>query len=161
MSSFNKVILLGNLTRDPEHRVTANGNQVCKLGIAVSERYTTQGGEHREETTFVDVDAWGRQAETIHKYFSKGRQILIEGRLRLDEWESPQGERRSKLKVVLDRFSFVNDGQGSGSTTSPQPQPVPESTSTTVQQSPQPQNTAQETAETPPAEADGDDDVPF
>ena len=112
--SFNKVILMGNLTRDPDYRVTANGHQICKLGVAVNRRFTTKSGEKRDETTFVDVDSFGPQAETISKFFSKGRAILIEGRLHMDEWENPQGERRSKLLVHLESFSFVNDGQGGG-----------------------------------------------
>ena len=113
--SYNKVILMGNLTRDPEYKVTPNGHQICKLGIAVNRRFTTQSGEQREEVTFVDVDAWGRQAETISKFFTKGKPILVEGRLRMDEWENPQGERRSKLLVQLETFSFVSDGGGTQS----------------------------------------------
>jgi single-strand DNA-binding protein len=106
MASFNKVILLGNLTRDPEHRVTASGSSICKLGVAVSRNFQTRDGEKREETTFVDVDAFGRQAEVISKYMRKGRPILVEGRLRLDQWES-NGEKRSKMVVVLENFQFV------------------------------------------------------
>jgi single-strand DNA-binding protein len=106
MASFNKVILMGNLTRDPELRVTANGNSICKLGLATSRVYSTKDGERREETTFVDIDAFGKQAEVINKYMRKGRPIMVEGRLKLDQWES-DGQKRSKLKVVLDKFEFV------------------------------------------------------
>lgn len=116
MSSFNKVILMGNLTRDPEMRVTPNGMAICKIGLAVNRQFTTQDGERREEVTFVDIDAFGRQAEVIAKYMSKGRPILIEGRLRLDQWETPQGDKRSKLGVVCENFQFVGgreDGGGS------------------------------------------------
>jgi len=120
MASFNKVILAGNLTRDPDFRVTPNGQQVCKIGIAVSRRFTTQSGEQREETTFVDVDAWGKQAETISRYFSKGRPILVEGRLKLDQWQTPQGENRSKLGVTLESFTFMDSGgQGGGAAQQP------------------------------------------
>jgi single-strand DNA-binding protein len=111
MASFNKVILAGNLTRDPEYRVTPNGQQICKIGIAINRRFTTQNGEQRDETTYVDVDAWGKQAETISRYFSKGRAILIEGRLKLEQWQTQQGENRSRLGVTLESFTFI-DGSG-------------------------------------------------
>ena len=114
MASFNKVILLGNLTRDPELRVPAStGNAICKLGLAVNRRYNTRDGEQREETTFVDIDAFGRQAETLAKYCRKGSGLLVEGRLRLDQWETQQGEKRSKLNVVLENFQFVGRGDSS------------------------------------------------
>ena len=114
MASYNKVILMGNLTRDPELRVTANGNSICKLGLATSRVYSTKDGERREETTFVDIDAFGKQAEVISKYMRKGRPIMVEGRLKLDQWES-DGQKRSKLSVVLENFQFIggreeNDG---------------------------------------------------
>lgn len=111
MASFNKVILLGNLTRDPELRVTTGGLSICKMGIATNRVFYTQDGERREEVTFVDVDAFGRQAETISKYMTKGSSILVEGRLKLDNWETQQGEKRSKLFVVLERFQFTG-GRG-------------------------------------------------
>lgn len=119
MGSFNKVILLGNLTRDPETRVTANGNTICKLGMAVSRVYSTRDGERREETTFVDIDAFGKQAEVITKYMRKGRPLMVEGRLKLDQWEANDGQKRSKLGVVLENFQFVggrddNDSSGGG-----------------------------------------------
>lgn len=106
MASFNKVILIGNLTRDPELRVTANGNSICKLGLAVNRSYLTKDGERREETTFIDIDAFGKPAEIISKYMRKGRALLVEGRLRLDQWES-EGQKRSKLNVVLENFQFL------------------------------------------------------
>lgn len=111
MASFNKVILMGNLTRDPELRATPNGYSICKFGVASSRRYVTQEGEQREEVAFVDVDAFGRQAENISKYFSKGKPIFIEGRLRFDQWETPSGEKRNKLNVVLENFQFVGGRQ--------------------------------------------------
>jgi single-strand DNA-binding protein len=113
MASFNKVILMGNLTRDPELRVTPKGTAVCQIGVAVNQSYKDKDGNAREETTFVDVDVFGRQAEVIAKYMTKGRPILIEGRLKLDSWESKEGEKRSKLKVVLENFQFVGSrGEG-------------------------------------------------
>ena len=118
MASFNKVILLGNLTRDPETRVTANGVTICKLGLATSRVYVTKDGERREDTTFVDIDAFGKQAEVITKYMRKGRPLMVEGRLKLDQWESPEGQKRSKLGVILENFQFVGgrDEEDSSST---------------------------------------------
>jgi len=114
MASFNKVILMGNLTRDPELRVTPKGTAVCQIGLAVNSTYKDKEGNSKEEVTFVDVDVFGRQAEVIAKYMSKGRPILIEGRLKLDSWESKEGEKRSKLKVVLENFQFVGSRGDSG-----------------------------------------------
>ena len=115
MASFNKVILMGNLTRDPETRVTATGLTICKLGLATSRSFTTKDGERREETTFVDIDAFGKQAEVITKYFRKGKPILIEGRLKLDQWESNEGQKRSKMGVVMETFQFVGNRDDSDS----------------------------------------------
>ncbi|MFT5837293.1 MAG: single-strand DNA-binding protein [Candidatus Azotimanducaceae bacterium] len=120
MASYNRVILLGNLTRDPETRVTASGLTICKLGLAVSRVFSTKDGERREETTFVDIDAFGKQAEVITKYMRKGRPLMVEGRLKLDQWETNEGQKRSKLGVVLENFQFVgsrddNDSAGANS----------------------------------------------
>lgn len=117
--SFNKVILMGNLTRDPELRQTQSGTSVCRFSIAVNRSYNAQDGSSRDETCFVEIDCFGRTAENISKYFSKGKPILVEGRLRQDTWDDKQtGQKRSKLLVVLERFEFVGsrgDGAGSGS----------------------------------------------
>ena len=118
MASFNKVILMGNLTRDPELRVPAStGNPLCNFGLAVNRRYRV-GEEQREEVTFVDLTAFGRPAEVIAKYCSKGSAILVEGRLKLDQWENQAGEKRSKLNVIVENFQFTggrdSDGGGSG-----------------------------------------------
>lgn len=110
--NFNKVILMGNLTRDPELKFGATNNAICKIGLAVNRRYTTASGEKREEVTFVDCDAFGKTAENIGKYFTKGKPIFIEGHLRLDQWEK-EGQKFSKLKVVVDTFQFIDSG-GSG-----------------------------------------------
>lgn len=115
MASFNKVILMGNLTRDPELRVTAGGNAICKLGLAVSRVYNTRDGERREETTFVDIDAFGKQAEVIAKYMRKGRPLMVEGRLKLDSWETNDGQKRNKLGVVLESFQFLGSREDSTS----------------------------------------------
>lgn len=107
MAAFNKVILIGNLTRDPELRVTNTGLSICKLGLAVNRNYTTKEGESKDETTYVDIDAFGKQAEILSKYMQKGKPLMIEGRLKLDQWESSDGQKRSKLGVVLENFQFI------------------------------------------------------
>ncbi|MBD5778210.1 single-stranded DNA-binding protein [Pelagicoccus sp. NFK12] len=119
MANFNKVILLGNLTRDPELRVTPKGTSVCQFGMAVNRVYRS-GDETQEETTFVDLEAWGKQAEIISKYVSKGNPLFIEGRLKFDSWESKEGEKRSKLKVIVENMQLMgsrgdNNGGGQGS----------------------------------------------
>lgn len=114
--SFNKVFLMGNLTRDIEVRYLPNTNTpVANIGIAVNRRFRTQSGEDREETTFVDCEAFGRQAEVMSQYLQKGRPVFLEGRLKLDQWEDRQsGQQRSKLKVIVDGFQFIDGPGGSG-----------------------------------------------
>jgi len=115
MASFNKVILLGNLTRDPEVRYTPKGSAVCDLGVAVNRVYTTDSGEKREEATFVDVTFWGRTAEVAGEYLKKGRPIFIEGRLQLDSWEDKQsGQKRSKLKVIGETMQLLGGRAAAG-----------------------------------------------
>lgn len=116
--NFNKVILLGNLTRDPELRNLQSGQAVATIGLAVNRRWRDQAsGETREETTFVDCEAWGRTAEVMCQYLAKGRPVFVEGRLRLDSWQDKDsGANRSKLKVVIESFQFVDSrGEGGGS----------------------------------------------
>lgn len=109
MASFNKVILAGYLTRDVEIRFTPKGTAVAKFGIAVNRHWTTEAGEKREEVTFVDVDCFGKTAETVSQYFRKGKPMLVEGRLKLDQWDDKQtGQKRSKLGVVMESFSFLD-----------------------------------------------------
>jgi len=108
MASFNKVILMGNITRDPELRYTPKGIAVTRITVAVNRRWKTETGEVRDEATFVDVDAYGQQAETIAKHLKRGNPILVEGRLRQHSWEDKQtNQKRSILRVDLERFSFV------------------------------------------------------
>ena len=108
MASYNKVILMGNLTRDPEVKFLPNGTAVANFGLAVNESYTDrQTGEQRESVCFVDVEAWGRQAEVVGEYFTKGRPILVEGSLKYDSWEADDGTKRNRLRVRLQRFQFV------------------------------------------------------
>jgi single-strand DNA-binding protein len=116
MASFNKVILVGNLTRDPELRYTPKGLAIAKLGLAVNRVWKTESGETKEEATFVDIDAFGKQAETIAQYLKKGSPLLMEGRLRLDQWDDKQtGQKRSRLGVVLEAFQFLGGGKGGDS----------------------------------------------
>jgi single-strand DNA-binding protein len=111
MASFNKVILVGNLTRDPELRYTPKGTAIAKIGLAVNRVWYTETNEKKEEVAFIDIDAFGKQAETIGQYLKKGRPILIEGRLRLDQWDDKQtNQKRSKLGVVLENFQFLDSG---------------------------------------------------
>ena len=116
MASLNKVLLIGNLTRDPEVRIMSNGRPVCNFGLALNRSYKDSDGNRKEETTFVDIECFGPRAEAVGRFFSKGRAIFVEGRLKLDQWESKEGEKRSALRVVLDNFEFVDskqDGPGS------------------------------------------------
>lgn len=149
MASFNKVILVGNLTRDPELRYTPKGTAIAKVGLAVNRTWRTETGETKEEVTFVDVDVFGRTAENVGQYMRKGKPILIEGRLRLDQWDDKQtGQKRSKLGVVAETVQFLGSpGQGGGGENSA---PAPRAAAATPPTAPEP--------DAPPHE---EDDVPF
>jgi single-strand DNA-binding protein len=153
MATFNKVILVGNLTRDPELRYTPKGTAIAKIGLAVNRRWTTETGEQREEVTFIDIDAFGKQAETIGQYLKKGRPLLVEGRLRLDQWDDKQtGQKRSKLGVILESFQFLDSGNRTGDNPAAAPAPA------------RPAPPAAAPAASPPAEEPpppDEDDVPF
>jgi len=115
MASFNKVILMGNLTRDPEIKYTPKGTAIADIGLAVNRAYTTEGGEKREEVTFVDVTLWGRVAEIVGEYCKKGRPLFVEGRLQLDSWDDKQtGQKRSKLKVIGENIQLLGSRDGGG-----------------------------------------------
>src|SRR5215213_9423485 len=115
MASFNKVILVGNLTRDPEVRYTPKGSAVCDLGIAVNRQYTLDNGEKREEVTFVDVVLWARLAEIAGEYLKKGRPVFIEGRLQMDSWDDKQsGQKRTKLRVVGETMQLLGSRPSGG-----------------------------------------------
>jgi single-strand DNA-binding protein len=153
MASFNKVILVGNLTRDPELRYTPKGMAIAKIGMAVNRIWKNEAGETKEEVTFVDVDAFGRQAEVIGQYLKKGRPILVEGRLKLDTWDDKQtGQKRSRLGVVLESFTFLDSGNRTegGSDTPRRSAAAPSAAPSAGAPAPEP--------ETPPTE---EDDVPF
>ena len=158
MASFNKVILVGNLTRDPELRYTPKGLAIAKIGVAVNRVWTNEAGEKKEEVTFVDVDVFGRTAENVGQYMRKGRPILIEGRLRLDQWDDKQtGQKKSRLGVVAETVQFLGSPTGAppaaGDGGAPAPRP------------PRPAPTPSAPAPAPePPDADGppeSDDVPF
>jgi single-strand DNA-binding protein len=158
MANFNKVILAGNLTRDPELRYTPKGTAIARIGMAINRTWKTETGESKEEVTFVDVDAFGRQAEVIAQYMKKGRPLLVEGRLRLDQWEDKTThQKQSKLKVVLEAFSFIDsrggDGGGNAGGESGRPR----------QAAPAPAAAPSAAAEPAEAEAPAaeEDDVPF
>ncbi|MGA2029230.1 MAG: single-stranded DNA-binding protein [Verrucomicrobiota bacterium] len=150
MANFNKVILAGNLTRDPELRYTPKGTAVARITLAVNRTWKSEGGENKEEVSFVDVDVWGRQAEVIGQYMKKGRPLLVEGRLKQDTWEDKNTkQKQSKLKVVLESFSFIDSnrgGEGGDAPAAPRSRPAASS-------APAP--------ESGDAEPPHDDDVPF
>lgn len=171
MGNFNKVILMGNLTRDPELRYTPKGQAVAKFGVAINRTYKTETGETKEEATFVDVEAWAKQAELLGQYFKKGSPIFLEGRLKLDQWDDKTtGQKVSKLRVVLERLEFVggprNAEGGSGGGAGGGPMGGPPSGSPMSRPAPRPAAPAP----TAPPEGDGPgaggssaevDDVPF
>jgi single-strand DNA-binding protein len=114
MANLNKVMLIGNLTRDPEVKYTPKGTAVTDIGLAINRVYSTDGGEKREETTFIDVTLWGRTAEVVNQYCKKGSPLFVEGRLQLDTWEDKQsGQKRSKLRVVGEGIQLLG-AKGSG-----------------------------------------------
>jgi single-strand DNA-binding protein len=110
MANYNKVILIGNLTRDPQMSYLPSQTPVTEIGLAVNRRWRGQDGQQREETCFVDCRAYGRQAELLNQYMRKGRPLLVEGRLQLDRWEDRDGQKRSKHRVFIERFQFLGDG---------------------------------------------------
>lgn len=151
MANFNRVILAGNLTRDPELRYTPKGVAIAKITLAINRTWKSETGETKEEVTFVDVDAFGRQAEVVGQFMKKGRPFLVEGRLKLDQWEDKNThQKQSKLKVVLEGFSFIDSNRGdSAAPAGARPAAAPAATS----EAPPP-------AEAAAAEPE-QDDVPF
>ncbi len=156
MANFNKVILAGNLTRDPELRYTPKGMAIAKLGLAINRKWTNESGETKEEVTFVDVDAFGKQAETLGQYMRKGSPILIEGRLKLDQWDDKAtGQKRSKMGVIVEGFQFLGTGNregGGGAPSAPSAPPAPRPSRPAAPSAPAPDS------DVPPHEGD---DVPF
>jgi single-strand DNA-binding protein len=156
MASYNRVILLGNLTRDPELRYIPSGMAVADVGLAVNDRRKNANGEWVEEVTFVDVTVWGRSAEVMSEYLSKGSPVLIEGRLKLDTWEGQDGQKRSKLKVTCERMQMVGaKGQGGGDSGGSRPAPRQNNQ---YSQAAAPSDAMDDA---PPPEAPPGDDIPF
>src|SRR6187455_2036076 len=153
MASLNKVMLIGNLTRDPEIKYTPKGTAIADIGLAVNRNYTTESGEKREEVTFIDVTLWGRVAEIVGEYCKKGRPLFVEGRLQLDTWDDKAtGQKRSKLKIVGENIQLLGGGEGGGSAPSGESRSAPQ------------QRRAPAAPPRPPADPDLDvqaDDVPF
>jgi len=111
MAAFNRIIMIGNLTRDPEHRNLASGQAVCRLGLATNRQFKNkQTGSLVQEVCYIDVDVWGAQAESCRQYLQKGRPVLIEGRLKLDSWDDQTGQKRSKHSIVAERVVFLSSG---------------------------------------------------
>jgi single-strand DNA-binding protein len=170
MASYNRVVLLGNLTRDPELRYLQSGMAVSDIGLAVNDKRKNAAGEWVEEVTFVDITLWGRTAEVACEYLHKGSPVFIEGRLKLDSWETNDGQKRSKLKVVGERMQLIGaprgagggqtaGGPGGGQAARPAPQAA------TYNQAPQAASYNQAPPEedygAPPADAPPGDDIPF
>ena len=154
MASVNKVILIGNCTRDPEVRYTPKGTAVADIGMAMNRYYSSDGGDRREETTFVDVTLWGRQAEVAGEYLKKGRPVYIEGRLQMDSWDDKNtGQKRTKLKVVGESMQLLGSRDGGGSNTGNSGPSSDSSFNQSSNQSSAPNDGAQFDAE--------DDDIPF
>ena len=114
MASFNRVILAGNLTRDPQLSYTPSNTPVCEFGLATNRKWKDKDGNMKEDVCFVDITAYGRQAEVINQYMSKGRSILVEGRLRFSQWTNKEGQKRSKLDVIAENFTFLGGGGAGG-----------------------------------------------
>jgi len=151
MPNLNKVMLIGNVTRDPEVKYTPKGTAVAEVGLAISRTFTPEGGEKREETTFVDITFWGRQAEIVGEYAKKGKPIFVEGRLQLDSWEDKtSGQKRNKLRIVGEGLQLLGSRPGGGGGGSDE-------------ESGPPAQKFSKPAEKPaaPASAPDDDDIPF
>ena len=123
MASYNKVILVGNLTRDPELKYIPSGTAVAELGLAVNDKRKNPQGEWVDETTFIDVTLWARTAEVANEYLAKGSPVLIEGRLKLDQWENKEGQKRSKLRVIGERMQMLGSKAGNAYSEPSEPKP--------------------------------------
>ena len=164
MPNLNKVLLMGNLTRDPELRTLPSGVAVCNFGMAINRNFTDREGNRREETTFVDVESFGKQAETISRYMVKGRGVFVEGRLKLDQWENNAGEKRSKMRVALENFQFVG-GRGDDDSHASSDRSLTANATTSPPQENDPTTNTEKTTNDGAASEDSapieEDDVPF
>ena len=164
MANFNKVILAGNLTRDPQLSYLPSNTPVTEFGLAINRKWKSQNGEMRDETCFVDCSCYGKQAETLNQYMSKGRGLLVEGRLQFQQWTDKEGTKRSKLKVIVEQFQFLGGGGGGGGSRRSEESPVQEG-----QSYPAPESGAPAPAAPPPAAdfqdseppAPADSEIPF
>lgn len=160
MANLNKVMLIGNLTRDPELRYTPSGKAVADISLAINRVWNNEQGQKQEETIFVDVTLWSRQAELAQQYLSKGRGVYIEGRLQMDTWDDKEtGKKRSRLKVVGDNLQFLPDGRGSSGGNGGGDRPA-QQTSRPPQQAQRP-GPQQGASAAPPDEYQEEDDIPF
>ncbi len=154
MANYNKVIMVGNLTRDPQMSYLPSQTPVVEIGLAVNRRWRSQDGEQREETCFIDCRAYGKQAETINQYMRKGRPILIEGRLQLDSWEDKNGQKKSRHRIIVEKFQFMGGAKDGGYTPSANQAGAPRQAST-------PQSVPNEPPTPDPSQDPGGDDIPF
>jgi len=155
MPSYNKVLLMGNLTRDVELKYTPSNMAVAEIGLAVNHRYKTKEGEAKEEVTFVDCEVWGKTAEIMSQYLSKGKPVFLEGRLKLDQWKDKEGGSRSKLKMVVESFQFIDSKGGGDSGSSGDGPPRQSRPASSPSNKPQPAYTG------PQHEPVPEDDIPF
>ena len=160
MAYLNKVFLIGNLTRDPELRVTPKGTAICQFGLAVNRQFKDESGQNRDETTFVDIEAWGKQGELVAKYLTKGSPAMVEGRLKFDQWEDKTTQqKRSKLKVVLENVQFLSSrGNGAGAPGAGSEEGVDQTAAPVERHSPPARGNAKPAA---PVQEGIDEDVPF
>ena len=155
-SSSNKVIIIGNLGRDPELRYTPKGSALCEIGMAVNRKYKLESGEQREEVTFLDISFWGKQAEVVAKWMKKGRPLYVEGRLQMDTWDDKTtGQKRSKIKIVAEDFQFLGGDRGGEEGGHDDEHHAPAPRQASAPQAPR------QAAPAPEAPALDDDDVPF
>jgi single-strand DNA-binding protein len=157
MANVNVVILVGNITRDPDLKYLPSGSPVCELGLAINRKWTSSDGQAKEEVTFVDCTAFAKTAELIAKFFKKGDPIMVEGRLKLDQWQAQDGSNRSKLRVIVDKFHFMKSGNGGQRDDGEQQQPRQQYGRPQQRQQAAPQDDAAAPDDAP----QGDPDIPF
>jgi single-strand DNA-binding protein len=161
MANLNKVMLIGNLTRDPELRHTPKGTAVSEISMAINRVWNNDQGQKQEETTFVEVTLWGRQAELAQQYLTKGRPVYIEGRLNLDTWDDKEtGKKRSKLRVIGENMQFLSSGTGAGGGGGGSSERSSQASSPSQRQS-SPQGSPQGASAAPTDDYPEDDDIPF
>ena len=156
MPNLNKVMIMGNLTRDPEIKYTPKGMAIAVFGVAVNRVWSTESGEKQEEVTFIDIEMFGRKAEVVGEYFKKGKPIYIEGRLKLDSWDDKtSGQKKSKLKVIGETFEFLGGREGGGGESEPRGEGPPASRPASKPAPPQKRTPADPDLDAP------EDDIPF